>query len=278
MSTLPSELELQIFQLVARGSPYDAALRLRLMLVARRVQIWVEPFVYHCVAFSKVNNWDRLRRIVATKPRDFLARHVKSLCMPPKTVTLEEASEILLACTGVQRLAWWIDSFSDAPAAIPQTVQTLALCRLSMELAHFFCFAADLPNIHAHLTHLELIFCEEYTSAYPGTLDLACFPYLTHLALRSDSVRLYWPLDLVSSMLHSCGSLQILVLLDHVFGVAETVIRRPLNDPRAVLVITQDTLYDWEPSARPLPKRELLLGKGDMWERGEDVLRGNLHS
>ncbi|KAJ6487806.1 hypothetical protein C8R45DRAFT_1213824 [Mycena sanguinolenta] len=278
MSTLPPELELNIFQLVARTTPYDATLRLRLMLVARRVKIWVEPFVYHCVAFSKANTWARLKRIVATKPPDFLARHVMSLCIPPKTVTLQEASEILLACTGVQRLAWWIDSFTDAPGAIPHSVQTLALCRLSMELAHFFCFAADLPILHAHLTHLELIFCEEYAAAYPATLDLACFHHLTHLALRSDSMRLYWPLDLVSSMLDSCGSLQILVLLDHVFGVGETVIRRPLNDPRAVLVLTQDTLYDWEPSARPLPEWELPLGEGDMWERGEDIIRGNLRS
>jgi hypothetical protein len=40
MSTLPPELEIHIFESVARASPYDAALRLTLMLVARRVQIW----------------------------------------------------------------------------------------------------------------------------------------------------------------------------------------------------------------------------------------------
>lgn len=40
MSILPPELEIRIFELVVRASPFDAALRLSLMLVARRVQIW----------------------------------------------------------------------------------------------------------------------------------------------------------------------------------------------------------------------------------------------
>ncbi|KAJ6627955.1 hypothetical protein B0H10DRAFT_2210052 [Mycena sp. CBHHK59/15] len=62
MSALPPELELRIFVSVAKASPYDAALRLRLMLVAQRVRIWVEPFIYHILIFSRSNSWSRLKR------------------------------------------------------------------------------------------------------------------------------------------------------------------------------------------------------------------------
>ncbi|KAJ7760782.1 hypothetical protein B0H14DRAFT_3511012 [Mycena olivaceomarginata] len=277
MSRLPPELEIQIFESVARDSPYDAAQRLRLMLVARRVKIWVEPFVYPCLAFSRVNNWDRLKHIVATKPRDFLARHVKSICMPLHTVTMQEASEILSACTGVERLACWINHMAGEALAIPQSIpiQGLALSRLSIELSHFLCLPADLPHTHASLTHLELVYWEEHAEHYPATLDLARFPYLTHLALRNEALRFQWPLQLARSMKDSCGRLKVMVLVDFEVGSAEMV-RRALSDVRAVVVLSQVVLHDWEPMAKTFPEWSLRLGKGDMWARGEDIIRRNM--
>ncbi|KAF8186886.1 hypothetical protein K438DRAFT_1835193 [Mycena galopus ATCC 62051] len=256
MSRLPPELEIQIFESAARDSPFNPQLRLTLMLVASRVKIWVEPFVYQCLAFSAVNNWDRLKHIVATKPPDFLAKHVKSIYMPRYVVTMQEAAEILLACTGVQR--------------------TLALCRLSMELSHFLCLPADLRNTQT-LTHLELVHWEAKAERYPDTLDLARFSHLTHLGLRSDGLRFRWPVPMVSSMVFTCHRLRVLVLLDYTIGIAEGV-RRALNDPRAVLVLSQVTLHDWEPMAKSFSDWDLRLGKGDMWARGEDIIRRNLPS
>ncbi|KAJ7689440.1 hypothetical protein B0H17DRAFT_1202331 [Mycena rosella] len=273
MSTLPPELELHIFESVAKASPYDAALRLTLMLVARRVQIWVEPLAYHCLVFSKTNSWTRLKRIAESKPPEFLARHVKSICMPISTVSILEAAEILSACTGVERLACWIDHGVTAlPQSIP--VQSLALSRLSIELSHFLALPAALPSLHAQLTHLELIYWEAHAEHYPATVDLARFPRLTHLALRSDAARFHWPLEMVESLKRSCLHLRMLVLLDYVLGASDSVVRG-LNDRRVVRVITEVALHDWEPGAKSFHEWEIRMGEADMWARGEDIIQRN---
>ncbi|KAJ7468006.1 hypothetical protein FB451DRAFT_386590 [Mycena latifolia] len=280
MLTLPPELELRIFESVVKASPYDAALRLNLMLVARRVQIWVEPFMYHCLVFSRANNWGRLKRISEFKPPGFLAKHVKSICMPVSTVSMRDALEILSVCTGVERLACWISHRAGANTigaiAFPQaiSVQNLALRRLSMELSHFLSLPADLPTLQTHLTHLELIYWEGHAEQYPATVDLSRFSRLTHLALRSDAVRFHWPLETVSSMKRTCPRLEVLVLLDYVLGASDAV-RRGLNDHRAVLVISEVALHDWEPGATKLHEWEVRMGKTDMWARGEDIIRRN---
>jgi hypothetical protein len=238
----------------------------------------VEPFIYHCLLFSKANSWDRLKRILASKPPDFLAKHVRSICMLLSTVSMQEASEILSLCTGVQRLACWIDHRATAEttvvAVIPRWLpsKTVVLRRLSIELSHFLCLLADLPT--TNLTHLELVYWEANAEQYPATLDLARFHHLTHLALRSDGQRFQWSLPMVSATMATCRHLKILVLLDYAVGEAEFV-RRGLNDPRAVLVLSEVALHDWEPTAKTFHPWEIRLGKTDMWARGEDIIRRN---
>ncbi|KAJ6558032.1 hypothetical protein B0H19DRAFT_126341 [Mycena capillaripes] len=254
------------------------------MLVSRRVKIWVEPFMYHCLVFSRANNWERLKQMIASKPPDFLARHVMSICMPLSTVTMQEASEILAACTGVQRLACWIDhramvgtTSTEAGVGIPQSVpiHTLALRRLSIELSHFLSFPTDIPALDVHLTHLELVYWDAHTAYYPATVDLARFPHLTHLALRSDTDRFQWSPQMVASTIATCHRLKVVVLMDYTIGLAEYV-RRHLHDPRAVLVLSEVALQDWEPMAKAFHEWEIRLGRKDMWARGEDIIRRNL--
>ncbi|KAJ7778152.1 hypothetical protein B0H16DRAFT_1711687 [Mycena metata] len=273
---LPPELEIQIFESVAKEAPYDAVLRLRLMLVARRVRIWIEPLVFECIVFSRANNWTRLKHIIASKPPDFLARNVKSVCMPLSTVSTQEASEILSLCTGAQRIACWIDH-REIDTAIPWSIpiQTPALRRLSIELSHFLSLSASFPAAHliSGLTHLELIWWDKHT--YPAVLDLAFLRNLTHLALRGDSRRYQWPLQMVAGTLNSCRHLKLLVLLDYGVGDA-TLVRLGLRDPRAVLVISEVALHDWEPKAKRFHEWEVRLGPEDMWTRGEGMMRRSL--
>jgi hypothetical protein len=119
------------------------------------------------------------------------------------------------------------------------------------------------------------VYWEEHAEHYPATLDLARFPYLTHLALRNEALRFQWPLQLARSMKDSCGRLKVMVLVDYEVGSAEMV-RRALSDARAVLVLSQVVLHDWEPMAKTFPEWSLRLGKGDMWARGEDIIRRNM--
>jgi hypothetical protein len=80
---------------------------------------------------------------------------------------------------------------------------------------------------------------------------------------------------LARSMKDSCGRLKALVLVDFQVGSAEMV-RRALSDVRAVVVLSQVVLHDWEPMAKTFPEWSLRLGKGDMWARGEDIIRRNM--
>ncbi|KAJ7461764.1 hypothetical protein B0H11DRAFT_2055917 [Mycena galericulata] len=274
MPRLPPELEIQIFESVAKASPYDAALRLNLMLVAHRVQVWVEPFAYHCLVFSRVNNWARLKWIITSKPKDFLAKHVRSICMPLSTVTMEEASEILAACTGTERLACWIDHGAGPAPSIP--IHALPLRRLSIELEHFLALPADLPALHAHLTHLELVYWGKHAESYPATVDLTRFSHLTHLALRSDAMYFQWSLEAVSSMMATCRRLKVVVLLDYFMSNTPQAIRQALNDSRVVVVLSEVAVHDWDPTAKPFHEWEIRVGrKEDMWARGEDIIRRN---
>ena len=268
MSTLPPELYLRVGRqsLAVRCITAAPTCPSELQGGAFRVSL-------HCI--SRVNNWDRLKRIAASKPQGFLAKHVKSICMPVSTVSVREASEILALCTGLERLACWIDH-RPADAAFPQSicVGTLALRRLSIELSHFLSLSDDLGAFEAHLTHLELIYWETHVAHYPTTVDLARFPRLTNFALRSDSTRFQWPLEMVLSMKRSCLRLEILVLLDYLRGHSEAALLG-LNDRRVVRVISEVALYDWEPESKKVHEWEVRLGKGDMWTRGEDMIRRN---
>jgi len=251
------------------------------MLVARRVKIWIEPLVYECIVFSRANNWTRLKRIIASKPPDFLACNVKSVCMPLFTVSTQEASEIISLCPGVQRIACWIDhrGTTEATTAIPWSIpiQTLALRRLSIELSHFLSLSVSFPAAHlmSGLTHLELIYWDTHKEHYPAALDLAFLHNLTHLALRSDSARYQWPLHMVAGVLSSCRHLKLLALVDYGVGDA-ALVRLGLRDPRAVLVISEVALHDWEPKAKRFHEWEVRLGTEDMWTRGEAMIRRNL--
>lgn len=144
-----------------------------------------------------------------------------------------------------------------------------------MELEHFLSLPADLPALHAHLTHLELVYWENYAESYPVTIDLARFSHLTHLALRSDAMRFQWQLQAVSSMMATCRHLKILVLLDYNVSHGPDAIRRALGDSRVVVVISEVALHDWDPTAKPVHQWEVRMGKADMWARGEDIIRRN---
>ncbi|KAJ7269863.1 hypothetical protein C8J57DRAFT_322703 [Mycena rebaudengoi] len=279
------ELEIHIFQLLAQSSTYNRAQLLCLMLVARRVRVWVEPFMYKFILFSNITTWSRLQRCVKYKPgpSTFLANRVKSICLPLVIISERDVEEILSICTGVERVAFWTNNreihlngatrlrYPADPSYLRNATPPPSLRRLSIELSHFLHIAARFPSLQAHLTHLELVYLDQHSSRYPGTIDLTRFVSLTHVALQSDSdcflrVPFMWSTATISSILRTCPSLQMLVLLDHVVGdgVAEHAIRT-VNDPRVVKIITDgvETLHLWEPP----------LGEADMWERGDHLLR-----
>ncbi|KAF7325639.1 hypothetical protein MKEN_00413700 [Mycena kentingensis (nom. inval.)] len=277
---LPPELEREIFEFAAASDPFNAQLRLRLLLVARRVRIWIDPLIYSHIVFSRTNNWTRLKRIIASKPPDFLARHVKSVFMPTSVVSIYEASEIVEACPDVERLACWIDHKApfDGMPMFPQTIPLHlpmpALSRLSIELSHFLCLPS-VPRLNANLTHLELVYWDKHAANYPATISLAQFTRLSHLALRPDDLRFQWTAPVVRSMIQSCAGLKVVALMDYGLMGHALMVGRELRDKRVANVVSEVAIHDWDPALKRVHAWEVQGRDGDMWERAEDIIRRN---
>ncbi|KAH6917794.1 hypothetical protein BKA70DRAFT_1245309 [Coprinopsis sp. MPI-PUGE-AT-0042] len=109
-SSLPEELQCHIFEDAVDEDPEGAW---DLALVSRSAAAWVQPRIFREVVLS-LNPHSRqpgqiLLRDLQTKPDQFLAAHLKRLCMPYESISLEAAVQLLTPCIGVVDLAMWIE-------------------------------------------------------------------------------------------------------------------------------------------------------------------------
>ncbi|KAJ7455922.1 hypothetical protein B0H11DRAFT_2217820 [Mycena galericulata] len=159
MPELPLELERQIFELAVRSDPKNAYLKLKLSLVARRFSVWVDVVFYEFVTILSKRGANRFMELVPSKPPGFFAATVKALCLT-YSVPAAQAFDVLSECSGLHRLACWIDHSKSPELDFPLLVSQFSLTELSIELEHFLnlpdssaCFS-DLT--HVHLTHVAL--------------------------------------------------------------------------------------------------------------------------
>ncbi|KAJ7456783.1 hypothetical protein B0H11DRAFT_225299 [Mycena galericulata] len=182
---LPPELEREIFELVvAQDSPYDYWLHqhvgdtvLVLPQVCRRVQSWIEPFIYERIAIlHNFNGRDPISKFLETidaRPASFFATHVKHLYLDP-TIPLSVVQHILSVCTGAVSFGCHHPYASLAPLLVPLPLQRLLVSEFTLPSP-----PTDLPPWAASLTHLGL--SQARPSAPADTL--ARLPTLTHLAV-----------------------------------------------------------------------------------------------
>ncbi|KAJ6564485.1 hypothetical protein B0H19DRAFT_79022 [Mycena capillaripes] len=77
----PEDLEREIFEISAHSQPVFI---LTLMLVARRVKIWLEPLLYRTIVLDHpleghpIHSWDTLFPILESKPASFFHHAVRS--------------------------------------------------------------------------------------------------------------------------------------------------------------------------------------------------------
>lgn len=288
-STLPLELEREIFQMAASTIP-DTPSCLQLLLVAQRVQSWsvlntvhrvwdtelgrsfvrIEPIIYETlVVTTAISCKGRvtpagLSRLLAAKPpeSDFLRQHVKRLCLT-RGVGVADAVRILSACGAVETLACWVNS---SPELIPHII-ALPLRTLYIGTKMF----ADLPlknNWYASLTRLDLIL--EHRGDLPF-LSWA-FPRLSHLSFMGRHLDIFWALE----AFHLCEKLKILLVFKK-WGED-----RQSNDAEAInrggelpwVAVTEESsgapshLEEWIDDTRGLPS---------WWEEAEDQMRIGIH-
>ncbi|KAH6917797.1 hypothetical protein BKA70DRAFT_1554005 [Coprinopsis sp. MPI-PUGE-AT-0042] len=109
-SSLPEEIQGCIFEIAVDGNRGDA---LNLSLVSRTAAAWVLPCIFRQVILSPNpdSRWPgtMLPRDLEQKPKDFLAAHVKRLCMAHTSISLTGAVGLLASCAGLVDLAIWIE-------------------------------------------------------------------------------------------------------------------------------------------------------------------------
>ncbi|KAJ6534457.1 hypothetical protein DFH09DRAFT_1369819 [Mycena vulgaris] len=260
--TLPPELERAIFEICALSHPPSTA---TLMLVAWRVNLWVEPLLYRTLALSQyvmkivqghhtLEN-ETIIRLLSSRPTSFFENSVRNLLMRDMKEDLEEA--ILRACSKIQN--FWI--VSDCTGDHYPLIGNLPLKRLHCSIEDlFFSTQPDftLP-LFSQITHLELI-------DYPEVIDvkmwsgIAFIPNLTHLYFSSIGfIRLWF------SLLDTCKSLRVLVWLspNGEFVADDQDGEALARDTRFVVMRCGEYVKDWQTGA---------YTGSDYWTRAEDFI------
>ncbi|KAJ7250834.1 hypothetical protein B0H12DRAFT_1234280 [Mycena haematopus] len=200
---LPPELERKIFETAILCDRGNAALKLNLSLVARRVQYWIDLIQYEAITIKSSAEADKFFELVNWKSHDFITNAVKALCITYH-VSAIDASRILSVCSNVRQLACWV-AWEKSPH-LPQLLSSLHLNQLSIEIGHFLNIPLSPSTWFLGLTHIDLIWWAD--SPAPDTPStLGRLPNLTHIALsgtgRSEA----------ESVCLSCASLQVLLVI-----------------------------------------------------------------
>ncbi|KIJ94359.1 hypothetical protein K443DRAFT_362825 [Laccaria amethystina LaAM-08-1] len=264
---LPQELERRIFETCALENPEVCTV---LMLVARRVHVWLDPILISTVCITQnfeSKRRDQLERFLVKlangKPVEYYAQHIKNLAILGGFFEKEVINRILGTCTGVENLvvlapARGVDFFEN-----PQAGRDLR--RLTIKLENFSSW--PFPNFNhscfSNLTHLHLSDDNEDWPAYIGWGNLTS---LTHLAFScagpDETLPLVQRLPAIQyvALGHYCGGER--------YKYAETEVN---NEPRIraawgvrIVFLSEIPWHDWERGAR---------GGGDFW----DVVEQEMH-
>ncbi|KAJ7143894.1 hypothetical protein C8R44DRAFT_141366 [Mycena epipterygia] len=270
LPSLPLELERVIFELAAWNYPETITI---IILVARRVCIWIEPLLYHVVISS--GSPERLLQMMQSKPPEFLREHVHHLALSSKLFR-SDVERILSTCTNIHDLALWTgDTY---PGLLSKISHPTALRRLSVNLFGLFggiedddvligneddnlLGAGDKYEVlrfgglssFAHLTHLDVFSSlPEFLWPVFGTL-----PCLTHLSFTD----FYFP-ELIQQTLDTCAVLELVVII-WMQDADPTEETPEITDPRFCTISCLQFENDWELGA---------WGGLDVWRRAEEVV------
>ncbi|KAJ7019342.1 hypothetical protein C8F04DRAFT_336245 [Mycena alexandri] len=265
---LPVELEERIFIIAASINPRSIP---NMILVARRVQTWLEPHLYKSFILSYRDPSELPPIRVA--PDAFVGmansrpaqQHVRNICITDYMDEID-LERILSAFRGLTRLA--IPFFNvDAPL-LPFLAQ-VPLQRLSIKLLPIF--GADLGlspvdfthPMFAHVTHLDI---QELSFEEPPESDQpARWSGWSHLASLSHiSFWNYYDRPLFKEILATCPTLQVFIVVVASEQMSDnTVSAECARDPRYIVVVVKDFLDDWEGDA---------TGGEDYWARADHFL------
>ncbi|KAJ7761820.1 hypothetical protein B0H16DRAFT_539978 [Mycena metata] len=267
---LPADLEREILTTAASVLPIRHIPNI--ILVARRVQIWVTPMLYRSfVVCNSPPSEDSLtlrrtpnefRRMISLSPTA-AAADIHSLCIPD-WLHSGQIGDFLNACSGIETLA--IFGISVVVPTLLPALAKMPLRRLSLELLPLFGavpgldFTVDFRHqIFSRLTHLTIQDIPEENPDPGMWAGLVELPFLTHLAFTN------WHLPpIFNTILAQCQALQVFVLKCSAVHIAHTEgLGYFAHDPRAVVLVVKKFQEDWEAGVD---------GGQDFWKRAEKFL------
>ncbi|KAJ7658691.1 hypothetical protein DFH06DRAFT_1327257 [Mycena polygramma] len=252
-SALPLDLERLIFEITALLWPRTIP---RLLLVAWRVKIWVEPVLYRTILLMDpwyYNSYPDsispfamagsvLVSLLQRKPASFFRHSVRQLFLGYNDMDATGVAELLSVCSNVENLYLSTRTLATLPPL------NMRLKRLHCRLGTLF-DPQRVDSTHrmfASLTHLEIF---DYWSAEIEAgvlLGLACLPHLTHLAFNDEEY-----LPICPTLLRASTSLRVLAIIlpDPVADIG----RYPYQfeqwgeqcGDRVVVLICEDFCEDW---------------------------------
>ncbi|KAF7341113.1 hypothetical protein MVEN_01845500 [Mycena venus] len=265
---LPTDLEREIFEFSALSNPRSIH---KLLLVARRVKIWIEPLLYRNLSVVRNSfrcdgavdliriSTDNCLKLLDVKPA--ILDHVRNLALT--NVPGSDIGRILSGCRRVESLALF--QTDPEPSWLP-FITAMPLRQLSANVDPLFGRpGVDLGHsLFAQLTHLDFFETPVSDDWVTGVCRLPC---LTHLSFTFEA-----PGDIATvpfpQILASCTSLKVLI----VFFSSEHDRERFdqwqyfCDDPRSVTMVVDDFLEDWERGATGALA-------GDYWIKAERFIQ-----
>ncbi|KAJ7154502.1 hypothetical protein C8R46DRAFT_1117539 [Mycena filopes] len=259
-------VEQEIFETTAFLYPQSIG---RLLLVAHRVQRWIDPLRYRVVSICGPDrdvrtdqlfrhSLDAFFKLYHAKPVMF-HNHVRHLCFRDYQKTAD-ITAVLSTCRATTNLLLF---FTGHPTHLP-LLNAMPLRRLSVLLQLLFPSPVEkdvtLP-LFANITHLDIFYY--LNEPWESWSKLAKMPNLSHLSFHDH----YISNAICQGVLKQCKSLEVLAI---VFTTRDALRkqapkRAPLGaDPRFVMMLLADYLGDWENGAH---------GGEDYWVRAEEYVR-----
>ncbi|KAF5385799.1 hypothetical protein D9615_002192 [Tricholomella constricta] len=246
---LPPELERYIFEIAARSYP---GMSVVLALVSRRVQSWIESYMYDKITLSSNDMCRRFLYAIDSRPLSFFAASVKSLCIPGD-IHQGDALRVLTACQGVVNLAYWINDCRLRPPPF-SLIASLRPERLSVNTRGLYGSTRTLDFTHPffeRVTHLEIVDWPWMAISLVGS-RFEHLPKLTHLALDIDRYD-GTVIEQLRCVLKACRHLRVLLCLvpsERAIFAASSALACLDDDEngRIAILSDSDVLDNWEGS------------------------------
>ncbi|KAJ7100921.1 hypothetical protein B0H15DRAFT_1018192 [Mycena belliarum] len=251
---LPPELEHRIFKTAA--SIYPGTIP-TLLLVARRVLIWIEPLLYRVVIFSRLRgHFGRVSAFMRkrnSRPPEFYHAVREMILHRSGHWPIDVQRDVLSRCT---QLVGLCSTIPLGPTFLP-VLGAMHLRHLSITLTNLLDDQGLAHPAFASITHI-------YIRERPYETDDICtqipsMPALTHLSLNHARSA-----DVIRMLLAECANLEVLIVhFASATAFAEWSQADPIDDERFVCMPHTRCSRDWHTAVVGLPHP---------WSRAEDLM------